>query len=114
MPRTTPLRADPAPVDHDEPADPSRLRSVLLGMAVGFAVTVAGIAIAFSIVAIPLFIVASTEPEHGLDRDLVKRGLFEFAIPFGLVAGIGAGIAVGVWFGRGGRLPTDRRTFYEE
>lgn len=86
----------------------SGLRAVLVGGAIGFAVAVASIAIAFSIIAIPLFIVASTEPGSGLDRTLVRRGLFQVALPFGLVAGTATGIAVGIWYGRGGRLPRDR------
>lgn len=121
LPRTRPLQADPGalagdPVDDlagdapasDEVARHATGRSALLGVAVGLAVAVAGIAIAFSIIAIPLFIVASTEPGSGLDRDLVRTGLFKVALPFGLVAGLATGIAVGVWYGRGGRLPRDR------
>jgi ABC-type molybdate transport system permease subunit len=86
----------------------SRLRSVLLGVGIGLGVGVAGVAIAFSIVAIPLFIVASTEPDSGLDRDLVRTGLFKIALPFGVITGIAAGAVIGVWYARGGRLPTDR------
>lgn len=92
-----------------EPGAPrSRARSILLGLGVGAGVAVAGIAIAFSIVAIPLFVVASTEPGSGLNRDLVRTGLFKIALPFGVIAGIAAGVAIGVWYARGGRLPTDR------
>lgn len=85
-----------------------RSRSVLLGVAVGLGVTVAGIAIAFSVVAIPIFIVASTEPGSGLNRDLVRTGLFKVALPFGVVSGLAAGVLIGIWYARGGRLPTDR------
>lgn len=92
----------------DEPPRRSRLRSVLLGIGIGTGVGVAGMAIAFSIIAIPLFIVASTEPDGGLDRSLVRTGLFQVALPFGLVAGLIAGVVVGLWYARGGRLPTDR------
>jgi len=102
--RTEALQAVPP----EGAAAPSRWRSIGLGVAVGFGIAVAGIAIAFSIVAIPLFIVASTEPGSGLNRDLVRTGLFKVALPVGLVAGTAAGIAVGVWYGRGGRLPRDR------
>lgn len=96
-----------------EPGDlevvtPSRLRSVLLGLAVGFGIAVAGVAIAFSIVAIPLFIVASTEPGSGLNRDLVRTGLFKVALPFGVLSGVAAGTLAGIWYARGGRLPSDR------
>jgi hypothetical protein len=85
-----------------------RSRSVLLGVAVGVGVAVAGIAIAFSVVAIPIFIVASTEPGSGLNRDLVRTGLFKVALPFGVVSGLAAGVLIGMWYARGGRLPTDR------
>ena len=103
--RRSPLRAAP-----DGPADglPSPARSVLLGLAIGLGVAVAAIAIAFSIVAIPLFIVASTEPGSGLNRDLVRTGLFKIAVPFGVVTGTAAGVLVGLWYARGGRLPRDR------
>lgn len=87
---------------------PSRLRSVLLGLGVGSGVGVAAVAIAFSIVAIPIFIVASTEPGSGLNRGLVRTGLFKIALPFGGITGLIIGILVGVWYARGGRLPTDR------
>lgn len=96
------------------PAIPrSRWRSVLLGVGIGAGVAVAAVAIAFSIIAIPLYIVASTEPGSGLDRTLVRRGLFQVALPFGLVAGIAAGVAIGVWYGRGGRLPDDRTPIHD-
>jgi riboflavin transporter FmnP len=108
-PRTTPLRADEAVAGPESPPVPrSRLRSVLLGVGVGTGVGVAAMAIAFSIVAIPMFILASTEPDSGLDRSLVRTGLFKVALPLGLVAGIVAGVVVGLWYARGGRLPTDR------
>lgn len=86
---------------------------MLLGLGIGAGVGVAGIAIAFSIVAIPLYIVASTEPGSGLDRSLVRTGLFQVALPFGLVAGTIAGVVVGVWYGRGGRLPRDRTSLFD-
>lgn len=103
------MHADPDPPSGPAADEPrSRLRSVLLGVGIGAGVAVAGIAVAFSIVAIPLFIVASTEPGSGLNRDLVRTGLFKVAVPFGAVAGIAAGILVGLWYARGGRLPRDR------
>ncbi len=81
---------------------------MLLGLGIGLGVGVAAMAVAFSIVAIPMFILASTEPDSGLDRSLVRTGLFKVALPLGLVAGIAAGVVVGIWYARGGRLPTDR------
>lgn len=100
-PRRIQLEAEPDPPR-------SRGRSVLLGVGIGLGVGVAAIAIAFSIVAIPIFIVASTEPGSGLNRDLVRTGLFKVAVPFGGLSGIAAGVLVGVWYARGGRLPRDR------
>jgi hypothetical protein len=87
----------------------SRLRSTLLGLGVGGAVGLAGIAMAFSVLAIPLFFVASTEPDGGAHRDLVLKGLFYVALPFGVVVGVLGGVVVGIWYGRGGRLPEDHR-----
>jgi hypothetical protein len=111
-PRTHALRAEPEPpgaAGADVGTErPSRLRSVLLGLGIGVWVGVAGITIAFSIIAIPLFIVASTEPGSGLNRDLVRTGLFKVALPFGVVSGMVVGVLVGVWYARGGRLPRDR------
>ena len=100
-PRRTQLQAEPDPAR-------SRGRSILLGVAIGLGIGVAAIAIAFSVVAIPIFIVASTEPGSGLNRDLVRTGLFKVALPFGGITGIAAGVLVGVWYARGGRLPRDR------
>lgn len=108
-PRTTPLRAESEP-----PAVPrSRVRSTLLGAGVGLGVGVAGMAIAFSIVAVPMFLLASTEGDSGLDRDLVRTGLFVVALPFGVLTGLVAAVVVGVWYARGGRLPTDRTPIHD-
>ena len=68
--------------------------------------------VAFSIVAIPLYLIASTEPGSGLDRDLVRKGLFNVALPFGLLAGLCVGVVVGVWYARGGRMPESRSSIY--
>lgn len=106
--RSEPLRAEPADPFEATHEPPARSRSIAVGVAVGFGIAVAGIAIAFSIIAIPLFIVASTEPSSGLDRSLVRTGLFKVALPVGVVSGLAAGIAVGIWYARGGRLPRDR------
>jgi len=109
-PRTSPLRA--ASPEREGPS-PSRSRSILLGVGIGLGVGVAGIAMAFSVIAIPIFIVASTEPGSGLNRDLVRKGLFQVALPFGLVAGVVVGTMVGFWYARGGRLPTDRTPIHD-
>ena len=101
------LREEGAPV-----APRSRVRSALLGLGVGLGVGVAAIAIAFSVIAIPLYLLASTEPGSGLDRDLVRKGLFFVALPFGGLAGTAIGTVVGVWYGRGGRLPLERSSIH--
>jgi hypothetical protein len=95
-----------APVDHEE--RPPRRRSVLVGVAVGLAVGLCGVAIAFSIIAIPMYALASFEPGKGLQRDTVRTGLLVVALPFGVLMGLVSGIVVGVWKARGGHLPTDR------
>jgi hypothetical protein len=111
------LHAEPEPEPvprHRAPAHKrrGRGRSTLLGLGVGLGVGVAAIAIAFSIIAIPLYMIASTEPGSGLDRDLVRKGLFFVALPFGAIAGTGIGVLVGVWYGRGGRLPVERSSIH--
>ena len=93
-----------------DPAAPprSKAKAILLGISIGVGVGVAAMAIAFSIVAVPMFLLASTEGDSGLDRDLVRMGLFAIAVPFGALVGVAVGAVVGVWYARGGRFPTDR------
>jgi hypothetical protein len=118
-PRDQPLRAAPRFTPLVEATSPEasaprrRLRSALVGTGVGLAVTVAGVAIAYSIVAIPLYLLASTDPDHGMDRTLVRQGLLYVALPFGVLSGVLSGLAVGIWYGRGGRLPEHRRGLYD-
>jgi hypothetical protein len=97
----------------EPPRRRSRLRSTLLGIGVGLATGVATVGLALSVVAIPLFLLATTDPEHGVDRHLVRTGLVDVAIPVGLLTGLVIGIAVGIWYGRGGRLPTDRTPLHD-
>ena len=56
-----------------------------------------------------------TEPGSGLDRDLVRTGLFEVALPFGVRGrDRGGDRSSGIWYARGGRLPpTARRSTSE-
>jgi hypothetical protein len=81
-----------------------------LGLLVGFAVTVVAVAIGFSIVAIPLFLLAQVlEPGSRIDHPFLREGLLVWALPIGIVIGVVCGTAVGVWVARGGRFPTDDR-----
>jgi hypothetical protein len=91
----------------------SRLRSTLLGVAVGLSTGIASVGLALSVVAIPLFLLATTDPAHGVDRDLVRKGLLDVALPFGGITGLAVGITVGIWYGRGGHLPTDRTPLHD-
>lgn len=85
-------------------------RSVLLGIAVGVPVALATMAITYAIVAIPMYTLAQADP-HGLDRPFFRNALVRIALPFGAVIGLTIGSVVGVWYRRGGRLPTDRTPF---
>jgi hypothetical protein len=79
---------------------------VLVGVAVGLAVT----GLVYSIIAVPIYLLAQTDPS-GLNRPLVRDGLFRVAIPIGLLVGALAGAVAGVWYGRGGRLPESRSPY---
>lgn len=80
------------------------------GVLVGFGVTVAAVAIGFSIVAIPLFLLAQIlEPGSRIDHPFLREGLLVWALPIGIAFGVICGTAVGVWVGRGGRFPDDDR-----
>ena len=81
---------------------------MLLAVGVGVAMTLVTVAVVFAVLAIPLFALARfAEPGQGLDRPFIRNGLLRFALPVGLVAGIVSGVAVGRWYRRGGRLPTE-------
>ena len=84
---------------------PSARRAVGAALLVGLAVALCVVAIGFSIIAIPLYMLARVEPGSGLDRPVVRDGLLYVAIPVGIVLGAVVGTLVGVWYGRGGRLP---------
>jgi hypothetical protein len=102
-------------LDHDEaPVRHGALPSTLLAVGVAVGVAVAAIGIVFSIIAVPLYALAATDPASGLDRALVRRGLFGVALPVGVLVGIAVGVAVGIWYGRGGRLPQDRAPLHEQ
>jgi hypothetical protein len=98
----------PATAVEPEAAPGPRWRSILVGAAAGLGVGLCAVAIAFSIIAIPMYTLASFEPGQGLQRDTVRTGLLVVALPFGLLVGLATGITVGVWKARGGHLPRDR------
>ena len=89
------------------PARPPLRRSVGLGVLVGVAVGLAVIGIAAAIIAIPFYALAQVEPQQGLDRPFIRDGLLSLALPGGILIGIVTGTLIGVWYARGGRLPTD-------
>lgn len=91
-------------MDADRP--PDRRRGVLVGVGVGMAVGATALAIGMSIVALPLFFLASVlEPGGRIDHPFLREGLLHWALPIGLVLGLVSGVTVGVWVARGGRLP---------
>jgi hypothetical protein len=75
---------------------------------VALAVGLAAVAIIVSIIAIPLFALARfAAPSNGLNDPLIRTGLVKVAIPAGAVLGTLTGLLVGLWYHRGGRLPTE-------
>ena len=87
--------------------DAPRRRGFALAGAVGLGVTIAVAGLTYSILAIPLYVFARTSPD-GLDRPLIRTAFFNVAVPAGVVVGLAAGILVGLWYARGGRLPEQR------
>jgi len=81
-------------------------RSLGGSIALGVGVAVAAAAIAFFLIAIPFYTLASFEP-NGLDRPIVRTGLFRIAMPVGVVLGVAAGVATGRWARRGGSWAVD-------
>lgn len=83
-------------------APPSLARSVAIGALIALALGVT----AFFLIAIPFYTLASFEP-NGIDRPIVRTGLFGIALPVGAVVGIIGGAVAGRWLHRGGRWTTD-------
>ena len=105
MTQSTPP-ADTAPaVEHG-----TLRRSLALGFAIAVPVAIASAAVVYAIVAIPMYTLAQADP-HGLDRPFFRHALVRIAIPVGAAIGLMIGSVVGVWYRRGGRLPTDRTPF---
>jgi hypothetical protein len=71
---------------------------------IGVAIAVAGLV--YSVLAVPLYVFAQVDPD-GLDRPMIRTAFFKIALPLGVLAGAVAGVLVGLWYGRGGRLPED-------
>jgi hypothetical protein len=83
-------------------------RPVLLALAVGVAVGLACIGLVISIIAIPFFALARfADPGKGLDQPFIRTALTKVALPAGIVLGSLAGVAVGRWYRKGGRLPEE-------
>ena len=86
---------------------PSLVRTLAVAVAVGAGVAMSVAGIVYAIIAVPFYALArATEPSQGLDRPFIRDGIL-FALPAGLVIGLLAGVIVGVWYARGGRLPTE-------
>jgi hypothetical protein len=76
-------------------------------VAIGVAVAVALGAIVFFLIAIPFYTLASFEPNGGVDRPIIRTGLFRIALPVGAVVGIAGGAVVARWLRRGGAWTVD-------
>ncbi|MEY2430610.1 MAG: hypothetical protein QOC92_335 [Acidimicrobiaceae bacterium] len=102
-----------APTEPAESAEEDRAplrRSVALAFGIGVPVALAAIGLTYAIIAIPMYTLAQADP-HGLDRPFFRHALVRIALPIGALIGLAIGSVVGVWYRRGGRLPTDRTPF---
>lgn len=97
-------------IDTDEPLRQPLRRSIALGLAIGVPIALASAAVVYAIIAIPMYTLAQADP-HGLDRPFFRHALFRIALPAGGGIGLLIGSVVGVWYRRGGHLPTDRTPF---
>ncbi len=79
---------------------PTTSASLARSIAVGVGVAVGAAAICFFLIAIPFYTLASFEP-NGLDRPIVRTGLFKIALPVGALLGVVIGSVAGWWFHRG-------------
>jgi hypothetical protein len=91
-------------VGDDTTNDVRRGAWLIAAVSIGVGIAMAGLV--YSILAIPLYVFAQTDPD-GLDRPMIRNAFFKIALPAGAVAGVVAGVLVGLWYGRGGRLPED-------
>lgn len=91
--------------DTESPTSPTLAtdaRSVARSVLVGAAIAVGIGATVFFLIAIPFYTLASFEP-NGIDRPVVRTGLFRIAMPVAVVVGLVSGAAIGRWLHRGGR-----------
>jgi hypothetical protein len=84
-------------------------RSVGRAVAVGLATAVATAGLAYALAAGPIYVLAQIATD-GLQRPAFRTALV-VALVISAAIGVASGVAVGVWYRRGGRLPTDRRSF---
>ena len=98
---------DPPVPEHAVPDHDATVPSLGRCVAIGLAVAVALAAIVFFLIAIPFYTLASFEPNGGVDRPIIRTGLFRIALPAGAVVGIAGGAAVGRWLRRGGAWTVD-------
>jgi len=102
---------EPAEAAVADPVEQAPLRrSVALGFAIAVPIAIASAAVIYAIVAIPMYTLAQADP-HGLDRPFFRHALVRIALPVGAAIGLVIGSVVGVWYRRGGHLPTDRTPF---
>ena len=87
-----------APPDETPAPSPALSRSIALGVVIAVALA----ATVFFLIAIPFYTLASFEP-NGIDRPIVRTGLFRIALPVGAVVGVVGGAVAGRWLHRGGR-----------
>jgi hypothetical protein len=99
--RTAASEVDGSPMGDEPPKRPIGV-SILLGVVIG----VSTAAIVYFLIAIPIYLVASFE-SNGLDRPIIRTGLFRVAMPVGAVLGVVTGAVSGRWLRRGGRWSLD-------
>jgi hypothetical protein len=101
-----------APTDGpvDAPAPPAdRRRGTGAAVAVGAGTAVAATGLLYGLCAGPIYVLAQIATD-GLDRPVFRSTLLA-ALVLSVVLGVVLGAAVGVWYLRGGQLPSDRRSF---
>lgn len=99
--------ADPTGADvGNPPSDDSERRPLGVSLLLGVVIGVATMAIVYFLIAIPIYLVASFE-SNGLDRPIIRTGLFRVAMPVSAVVGLVTGVVSGRWLRRGERWSLD-------